>query len=54
MEFILKRCGVVIMKRGKLVAFPDGGLMKSLDKDGCKYFLWVDKHNVSAKWDLAW
>ena len=42
MEFGLKKCGVVVMKRGKVVkcdgvGLPDGRWMKSVEEDGYKY-----------------
>ena len=39
MEFGLKKCGVVVMKRGKVVKYdlPDGRRMKSVEEDGYKY-----------------
>ena len=42
MEFGLKKCGVVGMKRGKLakctgIVIPDGGTIKTVEKDGYKY-----------------
>ena len=42
MEFGLKKCGVILMKRGKLVEFdgivlPNDTIMKTVDEDGYKY-----------------
>ena len=42
MEFGLKKCGVILMKRGKLVEFdgtvlPNDKAMQSVDEDGYKY-----------------
>ena len=42
MEFGLKKCAVVVMKRDKVVKndgvdLPDGSRMKSIDEDGYKY-----------------
>ena len=42
MAFGLKKCGVVVMKRGKVVKYdgvdlPDGRRMKSVEEDGHKY-----------------
>ena len=42
MEFGLKKCAVVVMKRGKVVKndgvdLPDRGRMKSIEEDGYKY-----------------
>ena len=42
MEFGLKKCGVVIMKRGKLVRFdgihlPNGDVIKQVDENGYTY-----------------
>ena len=42
MEFGLKKSGVVVMKRGKVVEYdgvdlPDGRRMKSVEEDGYKY-----------------
>ena len=42
MEFGLKKCGVLIMKRGKLVklegvTLPDGHVMREVEQDGYKY-----------------
>ena len=41
MEFGLKRCGLVVMKRSKVVKYdgvdlPDGRTMKSVEEDGYK------------------
>ena len=42
MEFGLKKCGVVILKKGKLVKFngihlPNQEIMKEVDENGCTY-----------------
>ena len=42
MEFGIKKCGVLILKRGKVVDYegvflPDGELMKVVENDGYKY-----------------
>ena len=42
MEFGPKKCGVVVMKRGKVVKFegvdlPDGCRMKTVEEKGYKY-----------------
>ena len=42
MAFGLKKCGVLVMKRGKVVKYdgvdlPDGRTMKSVKEDGYKY-----------------
>ena len=42
MEFGLKKCGLVVMKRSKVVKYdgvdlPDGRRMKSVEEDGYKY-----------------
>ena len=43
MEFGLKKCGVVILKKGKLVKFdgiqlPNDEIMKEVDENGYTYF----------------
>ena len=40
MEFGLPKCGVLIMKRGKVVekeGTPDVKMMKNIEEGGCKY-----------------
>ena len=42
MEFGLPKCGVLIMKRGKVVknegiSIPDGKMVKNIEEGGCKY-----------------
>ena len=42
MEFGLKKCGVVVLKKGKLVKFngihlPNQEIMKEVDENGCTY-----------------
>ena len=42
MEFGLPKCGVLIMKRGKVVksegiSMPDGKMMKNIEEGGYKY-----------------
>ena len=41
MEFGLAKCGVLIMKRGKVIknegiSMPDGKMMKNIEEDGYK------------------
>ena len=42
MEFELRKCGVLIMKRGKVVksegiSMPNGKIIKNIEEGGCKY-----------------
>ena len=42
MEFGLPKCGVLIMKRGKVVksegiSMPNGKIIKNIEEGGCKY-----------------
>ena len=42
MEFGLKKCGVLLMKRGKIVRFDgitllDGQIMREIEEEGYKY-----------------
>ena len=42
MGFGLPKCGVLIMKRGKVVknegiSIPDGTMVKNIEEGGCKY-----------------
>ena len=42
MEFGIKKCGVIVLKRGKLVSseeveMPDGERIKEVEENGCKY-----------------
>ena len=67
MEFGLPKCGVLIMKRGKVVksegiSMPDGKMMKNIEEGGYKYLgiLEADgvKHeemkekNTSEEWEI--
>ena len=51
MEFGLKKCGVLIMKRGKLVklegvTLPDGHVMREVEQDGYKYWRIVELDKI--------
>ena len=69
MEFGLPKCGVLIMKRGKVVekeGTPDVKMIKNIEEGGCKYLgiLVADsvKHeemkgqikNKSKEWEIHW
>ena len=54
MEFGLKKCGVLIMKRGKVVTMdgirlPDGGVMKEIDEHGYKYLGIIEMDKIKEK-----
>ena len=54
MEFGLPKCGMLIMKRGKVVrsegiSMSDGKNMKSIEKSGCKYLGNMKVDNVKHK-----
>ena len=45
MEFGIRKCGVLVMKRGKVIAtdgieLPGGQVMKDIEENGYKY-LWI-------------
>ena len=51
MEFGLPKCGVLIMKRGKVVkseviSIPDGKMMKNVEECGCKYLGTLESDSV--------
>ena len=51
MEFGLKKCGVVVMKRGKVVKFvgvalPDGCRMKTVEEEGYKYLCILEYNDL--------
>ena len=50
-DFGLKKCGVLVLKRGKVVevdgvTFPDGQAMKQIDKDGYRYLGILESDSV--------
>ena len=54
MEFGLKKCGVVVMKRGKVVKYdevdlPDGRRMNSVEEDGYKYLGIIEALHAEMK-----
>ena len=54
MEFGIKKCGVVIMKRGKLnktdgIVLPNGETIKEVEKDGYKYLRILELDNIKEK-----
>ena len=51
MEFGLPKCGVLIMKRGKVVkseviSIPDGKMIKNVEECGCKYLGTLESDSV--------
>ena len=54
MEFGLKKCAVVVMKRDKVVKndgvdLPDGSRMKSIEEDGYKYLGIIEALHAEMK-----
>ena len=54
MEFGIKKCGVVIMKRGKLsktdgIVLPNGETIKEVEKSGYKYLGILELDNIKEK-----
>ena len=54
MGFGLKKCGVVVMKRGKVVKYdevdlPDGRRMNSVEEDGYKYLGIIEALHAEMK-----
>ena len=54
MEFGLPKCGVLIMKRGKVVksegiSMPDRKMMKNIEEDGYKYLRILETDDVKHK-----
>ena len=54
MEFGIKKCGVVIMKRGKSnktdgIVLPNGETIKEVEKDGYKYLGILELDNIKEK-----
>ena len=54
MEFGLPKCGVLIMKRGKVVkseviSIPDGKMTKNVEECGCKYLRTLESDSVKHK-----
>ena len=54
MEFGLKKCGVVVMKRGKVVKYdevdlPDGRRMNSVEEDGYTYLGIIEALHAEMK-----
>ena len=51
MEFRLPKCGVLIMKRGKVVksegiSMHDGKMVKNIEESGCKYLETLDAYGI--------
>ena len=54
MQFGIEKCGVIIMKRGKMVTYdginlPDGEKMKSVNEEGYKYLGIVELDGIKEK-----
>ena len=54
MEFGIKKCGVVIMKRRKCnktdgIVLPNGETIKEVEKDGYKYLGILELDNIKEK-----
>ena len=54
MKFGRKKCGVFVMKRGKVTEYegiqlPDGEVMKALEKDGYKYLGILEFDRIEEK-----
>ena len=54
MEFGLKKCGVLVLKRGEVVkmdgvTLPDGQAIKQIDEDGYRYFRILEVDSVKER-----
>ena len=54
MRFGIEKCGVIVMKRGKMVTcdgieLPDGEKMKGVSEEGCKYLGIVELDGIKEK-----
>ena len=54
MQFGIEKCGVIIMKRGKMVTcdgieLPDGEKMKGVNEEGYKYLGTVEQDGIKEK-----
>ena len=54
MEFGIKKCGILVLKRGKVVrsegiTLPNGEVMKELEKEVCMYFGIVELDKIKKK-----